>query len=69
MMASGYTKEFLVEAIVSRYTSTFRTLEEEFTYRDMIESYYDRVGKDQFRVSASLDAAAIKKYKATGAGG
>lgn len=62
-MAVGYTKEFLVDA----YASRFLPLGQE-AYEDMYclgLDYYDKVGKDTFRTAASLDASAIKEYKAT----
>lgn len=60
-MPAGYSKEFLIDAFVSRYVE----LGEEVCARSraLAENYYDLVGKDQFRVSASLDADAIKVYK------
>jgi hypothetical protein len=60
-MAVGYTKDFLVEAFVSRYAGLGTDIEQR--QRKMAERYYDQVGKDQFRTAASLDAEAIKKYK------
>jgi hypothetical protein len=62
-MAAGYSKEFLIDAFVSRYAclGTERCSE----LRLMAETFYDEVGKDKFRVYASLDAAAIKEYKAS----
>jgi len=58
---AGYTKEFLVDAYLSRYTRVVGVKLP--ALRDMAEQHYDLVGKDQFRVSASLDADAIKKFK------
>jgi hypothetical protein len=57
----GYTKEFLVDAYLSRYTQVVGV--ELPALRNMAEQHYDNVGKDAFRVSASLDADAIKKFK------
>lgn len=63
-MATGYTKEFLISAFLSRYvsldTDKFEALE------TMAEKFYDDVGRDQFRTYASLDAAAIRVAKETG---
>ena len=59
---AGYTKEFLVEAFMSRYTSL--APERFVSLRKMADEHYDQVGKDKFRLSASLDAEAIKLYKA-----
>jgi hypothetical protein len=58
---AGYTKEFLVDAYLSRYA--ILGVEKLPAMRNMAEQHYDNVGKDQFRVSASLDADAIKKFK------
>ena len=58
---AGYTKEFLVDAFVSRYKVLGTTVEG--TQRVLAEQLYDEVGKDKFRVYASLDADAIKKFK------
>lgn len=60
-----YTKEFLVDAYMSRYIpaefgisiESLETLE-----RNAIE-LYDKAGRDQFRIYASLDADALKKFK------
>ena len=61
---AGYTREFLVDAYVSRYAGVSADVSQ---LRDMAVRHYDKVGKDQFRVAASLDAAEIKKFKlATG---
>ena len=56
-----YTKEFLMSAFMSRYTGP--TEEIVATTRKLADEFYDKVGKDKFRVYASLDAAAIKKFK------
>lgn len=61
-MAAAYTKEFLISAYLSRYENVcdvnrFNIL------KSNAEKHYDKVGKDKFRQHASLDAAAIKKYK------
>jgi hypothetical protein len=61
---AGYSKEFLVDAYVSRYEGVSSNVSQ---LRELAVQHYDRVGKDQFRVSASLDAQEIKKFKlATG---
>ncbi len=56
-----YTREFLIDAFVHRY----RTLDSKVvqTQKVLAEQCYDKVGKDQFRVYASLDAEAIRKFK------
>lgn len=61
---AGYTKDFLLDALCSRYDECFEGAPDMAkAYRDMCERHYDKVGKDAFRVSASLDAAEIKKFK------
>lgn len=57
---AGYSKEFLVDAYLSRYAKVVGDLP---ALRSMAEQHYERVGKDSFRVSASLDADALKKFK------
>lgn len=61
-MALAYTREFLIEA----YTYRFAPLGEEAVafLKDLAEKHYDKVGKDEFRKAASLDADAIKLFKA-----
>ncbi len=58
---AGYTREFLLDAFVERY----RPLGMEVVDRQyaLAANHYDKVGKDEFRKAASLDAEAIKKYK------
>lgn len=58
---AGYSKEFLVDAFLSRYDKVVGVRLP--ALRDMAEQHYDTVGRDKFRVSASLDAEAIKKFK------
>jgi len=61
-MAKAYTREFLVNAFLSRYVPLGSAVLA--TMRVMAENHYDSVGKEKFRTSASLDADAIKKYTA-----
>lgn len=60
-MAVGYSRQFLIDAFLSRYyslpTEKFEDLEK------MAEAFYDEVGKDKFRTYCSLDAEAIQKFK------
>ncbi len=60
---AGYSKEFLVNAFVSRYESL--GTEKCNWLRDMGNNFYDEVGKDEFRKYCALDADAIKVYKAS----
>ena len=58
---AGYTKEFLIDAYLSRYDKVVGVRLP--ALKNMAEEHYDAVGRDKFRVSASLDADAIKKFK------
>lgn len=59
---AGYTREFLIDAFMSRYFEAIPT-EKEIILRDLAEKHYDNVGKDKFREAASLDAEAIRRYR------
>lgn len=59
---AGYTRDFLIECFVSRYEPLgLEACEKQYK---LASELYDRVGKDKFRVYASLDADAIRTYKA-----
>ncbi len=65
----GYTKEFLIDAFLWRYAEILEkyTREHFDEFVKMITDFYDKVGKEQFRTSASLDAIAIRNFRlATG---
>lgn len=58
---AGYTKDFLLDAFLSRYYSLS---EEKFAELEiMANRFYNEVGRDKFRVYCSLDAEALKKYR------
>lgn len=60
-MAAGYSKDFLLDAYLSRYYSLS---EEKFAELEiMANKFYDQVGKDKFRTYCSLDAEALRKFK------
>jgi len=62
---AGYTREFLIDAFMSRYVSCESIpIEQLERLEKMAFDLYDRVGRDQFRVYACLDAEAIREYKA-----
>jgi hypothetical protein len=62
---AGYTKEFLVDVFMSRYVNCDNiSIEKLEKLEKMALDLYDRVGRDQFRVYACLDAEAIREYKA-----
>lgn len=66
---AGYTKEFLIDAFLWRYTEILlnKTKDELDKYVEMIYNYYNEVGKDTFRVCGSLDSDKIKEFRlATG---
>lgn len=64
-MAAAYSKNFLVDAFLWRYADVLAkdTAEQVVSYTSMINDFFDRVGKDKFRVWCSLDADEIKRYK------
>jgi hypothetical protein len=58
---AGYTKEFLVDAFLSRYIDIDpKSLE---SLAAMANNFYDTEGRDRFRVYCSLDAEALRVYK------
>jgi hypothetical protein len=62
---AGYTKEFLIDAFMSRYINCDSLSIEKLEKLEMMANdLYDRVGRDQFRVYSCLDAEAIREYKA-----
>jgi len=61
---AGYSREFLIDAFLSRYIScTLITIEQLVNLEQMANDLYDRVGRDSFRSYASLDAEALRTYK------
>lgn len=63
---SGYTREFLIDAFMSRYIACNLITIEQLEHLEKITAdLYDKVGRDKFRVYAALDADAIKTYKQT----
>jgi len=58
---AGYTREFLIDAFVSRYECL--GTEVAGVQRVLAEELWDVTTKDQFRAYCSLDADAIKQYK------
>lgn len=62
---AGYTREFLIDAFMSRYINCDKIpIEQLERLEKMALDLYDRVGRDHFRVYACLDAEAIREYKA-----
>lgn len=61
---AGYSRDFLIDAFLSRYIKcTLISVEQLVHMEQMANDLYDRVGRDSFRVYASLDAEAIRVYK------
>jgi hypothetical protein len=61
---AAYTKDFLVDAFMSRFLAcSLITIEQLVELESMANRFYDEVGRDKFRVYCSLDADAIKTYK------
>lgn len=60
-----YTKQFLVDAFIHRYKEIKHTMSDPSwdNFVKMANDFYDKVGKDEFRKYASLDAEAIRKFK------
>jgi len=58
---AGYTKEFLIDAFVSRYEPLgLEAVEKQYA---LASRFYDTVSKETFRAYCSLDAKAIAQYK------
>jgi hypothetical protein len=63
---AAYTKQFLIDAFMSRYISCPLITIEQLEHQEYLANkLYDEVGRDKFRVYASLDAEAIRLYKST----
>lgn len=56
-----YTREFLILAFLSRYITL--PYEKFSALADMAEDFFDKVGRDKFRIYCALDADAIREYK------
>jgi hypothetical protein len=61
---AGYSKQFLIDAFMSRYIEcSLISIEQLEAMESMADKFYDEVGRDKFRLYASLDAEAIRVYK------
>ena len=59
-----YNHDFLIDAFMSRYLACdLITIEQLVNLEQMAHDLYNRVGREQFRKYASLDAEAIRVYK------
>jgi hypothetical protein len=60
----GYTKEFLIDAYLSRFTNIPSiSIEQLLDLEKIAHNTYDKYGKDKFREYSSLDAEYIRLYK------
>lgn len=62
-MAFSYTKDFLLDAYISRFVLGGVDVNDCEKLLENASKHYDKVGKDKFRDHASLDAAAIRSYR------
>lgn len=61
---AGYSKQFLIDVALDRFVNcSLITVEQVESLEKMYNDFYDKVGRDKFRVYASVDADAIKAYK------
>ncbi len=58
-----YTKEFLVNAVLWKYRTTTRSLQNPGIMAPMLNHHYDKVGKDSFRSSCNLTPDFLKLYR------
>ena len=63
---AGYTKEFLVDAYLWRFTKIPSIdIDQLLDLERIANKTYDTYGKDKFREYSSLDAEYIRNYKAS----
>ena len=63
---AGYTREFLIDAYLWRFTKIpSLSIEQLLNLEQIGNKTYDTYGKDKFRDYASLDAEYIRNYKAS----
>ena len=61
---AGYSKDFLIDAFMSRFLKCdMISIEKLCALEEMAIKFYDEVGRDKFRLYASLDADAIRAFK------
>jgi hypothetical protein len=62
---AGYTREFLIDAYLWRFTKIPSiTIEKLLGLEEIANKTYDTYGKDKFRDYASLDAEYLRNYRA-----
>ena len=63
---AGYTREFLIDAYLWRFTKIPSIgIEQLLNLEQIANKTYDTYGKDKFRDYSSLDAEYIRNYKAS----
>lgn len=61
---AGYTKEFLVDAYLWRFTKIPSiSIDQLLDLEQIANKTYDTYGKDKFREYSSLDAEYLRNYK------
>lgn len=59
-MAASYSKDFLIAAYTFPYDKAGINTR---VIQQNADKYYDEVGRDKFRISASVDAARVAEFK------
>ena len=63
---AGYTKEFLVDAYLWRFTRIPSiSIDQLLDLEQIANKTYDTYGKDKFREYSSLDAEYLRNYRAS----
>ena len=63
---AGYTREFLIDAYLWRFTKIPSIgIEQLLELEQIANKTYDTYGKDKFRDYSSLDAEYLRNYKAS----
>lgn len=63
-MSTAYTKEFLVNAFLYKYSFAMLITPDQLDDMEkMARDFYDKVGKDTFRLYTGLDSEKLKEYK------
>lgn len=63
---AGYTREFLIDAYLWRFTNVPSIgIEQLLDLEQIANNTYNKYGKDKFREYSSLDAEYLRNYKAS----